>query len=612
MAMGVADIPSETVKGLLMPFESKQQKSQASGSTMERKISLEGGELTSSSSRAQSQSTLGAEESVDLVQSPLIISDLSIQPSDDRQSSMSATLQGDLNSKRVDSCNDRVRSRAESGSRKDRDMMRQTGVHTSKGFGRIVKAVVQSPMELSVGITEGFHNAPKLWGDDTVRPQQRVSDFKSGAKAIGKEFAFGWYDGVSGIFTQPWKGAQREGAGGFFKGVGKGVGGFVTKPGAALFAIPSYFMKGVDKEVKKLFGGNVQNYIIASRAAQGYEEWLQSSDAEKQKVIDRWKLIQKYLKKKTNHDEILRDILEAQGKSNMKDDDTLQSRGNDGSSAHSTNSVDAITQDSENSRLALSNPEASFGVVNPGHEESTSTNEINEAIQLPAQEMPAEDAKEDSNTERATHEYLSQLRHQQREAADHQADQENLRQAIANSEAEAQRQACEVLEEEEQLTRAIEQSLREQREMSDDGQRASKMDLNYADAEVAKLKQSRAIPEKTEDKVAVIEGSSSGVHQPPSYDPGHLAGTTRSEFEAQQQGQRGEKTAREKMEEEIVLEYVKKQSLLEQRHYSQNKGKGRATDPANTTDPEDIDERDFQKVLKSSIEGSEKSVEYRY
>jgi hypothetical protein len=37
-------------------------------------------------------------------------------------------------------------------------------------------------------------------------------------------------------------------------------------------------MKGVHKEVQKLFGSNVQNYIIASRAAQGYEEWLQSSD----------------------------------------------------------------------------------------------------------------------------------------------------------------------------------------------------------------------------------------------------------------------------------------------------------------------------------------------
>jgi hypothetical protein len=167
-------------------------------------------------------------------------------------------------------------------------------------------------MNLSVGITKGFHNAPKLWGDDSVRPQEKVSDLKSGMKAVGREFGFGWYDGVTGLFTQPWKGAQKEGASGFFKGIGKGIGGFITKPGAALFGIPSHMMKGVHKEVQKLFGNNVQTYIVTSRTAQGYQEWLQSSDAERQDVIDRWKMIQKYLKKKHAADEMVQDMLDAQ------------------------------------------------------------------------------------------------------------------------------------------------------------------------------------------------------------------------------------------------------------------------------------------------------------
>ncbi|RSL60764.1 hypothetical protein CEP54_006591 [Fusarium duplospermum] len=85
----------------------------------------------------------------------------------------------------------------------------------------------------------------------------------SSARAAGREFGLGWYDGVTGLFTQPWRGAQREGS-----------------------------------------------YIIASRTAQGYDEWLQSSDAEKEDVIVRWKLIQKYLKKKLDP-EMVRDLLEA-------------------------------------------------------------------------------------------------------------------------------------------------------------------------------------------------------------------------------------------------------------------------------------------------------------
>jgi hypothetical protein len=110
----------------------------------------------------------------------------------------------------------------------------------SKGLGRFTKTIVQSPMELSVGITIGFHNVPKLWGDDTVRPQERISDFKSGVKAVGKEFGFGWYDGITGLFTQPWNGAQKDGTSGFIKGIGKGIGGFIAKPGAGMFGVLGY------------------------------------------------------------------------------------------------------------------------------------------------------------------------------------------------------------------------------------------------------------------------------------------------------------------------------------------------------------------------------------
>lgn len=41
-------------------------------------------------------------------------------------------------------------------------------------------------MDFTLGIARGFHNAPKLYGDDTVRPQEKVTDFKSGLKAAGK------------------------------------------------------------------------------------------------------------------------------------------------------------------------------------------------------------------------------------------------------------------------------------------------------------------------------------------------------------------------------------------------------------------------------------------
>ena len=97
------------------------------------------------------------------------------------------------------------------------------------------------------------------------------------------------------------------------------------------------------------------------------------------------------------------------------------------------------------------------------------------------------------------------------------------------------------------------------------------------------------------EKAAAVASGSPGIQRTPSYDPEHLEGTTQSEFEAQQQGQQGEKTTQEKTEEEILMEYVKKQSHLEVHH--QNKVKGRATAI------EDKNDEDLQKALKLSMPG---------
>ncbi|KAF3049361.1 hypothetical protein E8E11_006166 [Didymella keratinophila] len=111
-----------------------------------------------------------------------------------------------------------------------------------------------------------------LWGDETVRLQERVSDMKTGVKAVGREFGFGFYDAITGLATQPVKGAQER--------------------GAACLGILSHTLQGASKEVQKIFGHEVQSYIIAPRPAQGYEEWLNSSDAEEQDIIVKWKSIQ--------------------------------------------------------------------------------------------------------------------------------------------------------------------------------------------------------------------------------------------------------------------------------------------------------------------------------
>ncbi|KAL2429980.1 Sterol 3-beta-glucosyltransferase UGT80B1 [Exophiala dermatitidis] len=454
MAMGLAEVPSETLKALHVPIGSSRQQSQKSVPTIikESETSHMRGGSAPPTSPEQSQTSLNEQENLSRARSHPSLSDVSSFTSNVGSSSISDALQGQWGPKQDDVSRNRVRSRAESGFGKDRDMLRRTGAHTSKGFGRFVTAFVQIPMEVSVGLTKGFHNMPKLWGDDTVRAQEQVTDFKSGAIAAGKEFGYGWYDGVTGLVTQPWNGAQKDGAGGFVKGIGKGVAGFATKPFAGFSGILGHTMKGVQKEVQRIFGGKVQNYIVASRVAQGYEEWLQSSDAEKQDVIVRWKLIQKHLKGKSNPDETVQGVLDAQQKKNLEDTVGRQNREYTSSSAQSAG-ADARPLDLESAMLAMGGSQSS--------QESLDAAEMEQTIRLSVQETSRKDIEEEAVQENAT-----QLQRQQQEAVEQQADQENLRQAIAASEIEAQRHASEALEFKKQLEHVMAQSVLDQRQSS--------------------------------------------------------------------------------------------------------------------------------------------------
>lgn len=105
-------------------------------------------------------------------------------------------------------------------------------LETGKGVGRIVETGMKTPMNFCMGLAKGFRNAPKLYNDQTVRKQEKVTDLASGVMVAGKEFGLGLFDGITGLVTQPLQGAEKDGARGLIKGFGKGLGGIVLKPAA--------------------------------------------------------------------------------------------------------------------------------------------------------------------------------------------------------------------------------------------------------------------------------------------------------------------------------------------------------------------------------------------
>lgn len=61
----------------------------------------------------------------------------------------------------------------------------QVTIEAGKGLGRVVTASVKTPMLIMHGITRGFHNLPKTYGEE-VRQFQNVTGLKSGLAVSGK------------------------------------------------------------------------------------------------------------------------------------------------------------------------------------------------------------------------------------------------------------------------------------------------------------------------------------------------------------------------------------------------------------------------------------------
>ena len=151
-----------------------------------------------------------------------------------------------------------------------------------EGVSKSAQAIARAPVDLSLAVAQGFHNAPRLYGDDTVRRPTRVTGIHSGLKAARHEFVYGVYDGVTGLVRLPVRGA-RNGGGvkGFTKGVGMGITGFFLKDIAAIAGPIGYTLKGVAKQVER--GKQPIKLIRRGRIVQGQRELQGLSEEEHKK-----------------------------------------------------------------------------------------------------------------------------------------------------------------------------------------------------------------------------------------------------------------------------------------------------------------------------------------
>ncbi|KAL2886654.1 Sterol 3-beta-glucosyltransferase UGT80A2 [Ceratocystis lukuohia] len=151
----------------------------------------------------------------------------------------------------------------------------------ASGVGRSALILFLMPLIVGNAIAQGFHNAPLLYGDTTVRPQLRVTGIKSGLRATQTEIVYGVYDAFTGVVTQPYHGAKTGGTRGFVKGVGMGLGGLVIKNIAAATSIV-YAAKGVVRQAQR--HRQPKAWVRRARIIQSVRELEQLSPKERDQI----------------------------------------------------------------------------------------------------------------------------------------------------------------------------------------------------------------------------------------------------------------------------------------------------------------------------------------
>jgi sterol 3beta-glucosyltransferase len=156
----------------------------------------------------------------------------------------------------------------------------------------LTKAGLKTPVAFWYNLANGCHNLPSygVWSNE-VRRRDEITGLGSGFRTAGKEFVLGFYDAFSGIVTLPYQGAKEEGAKGFGKGCWRAFRGLTMNVGCAVFGLPGYTLKGVEKGLQRRQLTKLKAELLLIRLRQSIEEYQEIGDGEKEEAVRRWKVL---------------------------------------------------------------------------------------------------------------------------------------------------------------------------------------------------------------------------------------------------------------------------------------------------------------------------------
>ncbi|PTD12338.1 Sterol 3-beta-glucosyltransferase UGT80B1 [Fusarium culmorum] len=460
-------------------------------------------------------------------------------------------------------------------------------VGTGRGVGRVVTTGARTPMNFCLGLARGFRNMPKLYNDETIRPVDKVTGVGSGIMVAGKEFGYGLFDGITGLVTQPLKGAEKEGMQGLIKGFGKGIGGVVAKPAAGFWSIPAYTMQGVDAEITRYFSKSVLNYIVSSRAVQGQHEMQEATPGERNDVVQRWNNFASDLDKFYRWKKKEKVAGKRPEGSQQDSPEAVLERPQTGwlhtrnLSFEKRKKLHADKEAWERANSDTPVPESKLSGASAIQMHSSEDEELEKAIRASIQETSRGNAEEDAQVEAAMRESINVVR-QRAEAGE--AAPLPLKDPSIFKDAEYQ-----ITDEEYQalVEQAIQQSL------GNDASLPQYSELSgFSGTDTVAQSHTASTNDNDKELQQAIEASKK---QPPPPLPPREVNDDEFERAIAASKEAMEKESSQQTEEDIVMEYVKKQSLAEE-EYRKKMGQGESS--ANTGDGDD---EELRRAMEESL-----------
>ncbi|KAL8795605.1 MAG: hypothetical protein Q9182_007507 [Xanthomendoza sp. 2 TL-2023] len=322
-------------------------------------------------------------------------------------------------------------------------------------------------------------------------------------------------------------------------------------------SLPAYTFNGVYKELQKHFGSSVQNYIVAARLTQGYEQLSASTEEQRLDVIKRWQATQLELRKEK--DLIKHNGLQQQShcvfvrvkhatQANLEEKRKQAKNGNLHQDAGFPNQTSSARKTTASTTPSFRESEPNSTLL------QTDGVTFEEAIQQSVRATSNGDAQQDTMIERAIRASVMELRAAAKSSNESQAIQRAIQASLAEAgrarNANSSSNESALTDHDDELLSALKQSMSFSQPNLEDG-KASMYDDSGIDTD------------DDENFKMAIERSKSDLVPLQRKDGRSHMNAEQSHLDPDRSKQASE---RARMEEEIMLEYAKKQSLLEEEH----------------------------------------------